>query len=366
MTLSGQIPMRGPDAASYPVRTSSPARAGGISRGGDMDRRGCLRVLGGAVVTTTLPPRVRAGAAAPVSVQWALHTPLAALPVRLAERLGYFAAEGVAVALAPHGSASAAALDPDAVRVHAGAFDFVLRQQLHGQPEQAFLALVRTPQLGFGWRHPAPAQGQGLAAAPVRVGVLAGDRMAPAIAALVLQGQGVAPGQVQYPTLGDVAHTQTLLASGTIDAVCVGDPMLTQLQRQGAIRLVADTRHPSDSQRLLGGPVLCACLSAPEPQVRRHGAELQSVARAVRRALRWLQTAGPSDLARHADLGGFAGDPSLFLSILMHTRGAFSPDGTLEPQAVQQVLRVLYAQPQGMDYDSLDPTRLYTTRLLPT
>jgi len=50
----------------------------------------------------------------------------------------------------------------------------------------------------------------------------------------------------------------------------------------------------------------------------------------------------------------------------MHTRGAFSPDGTLEPQAVQQVLRVLYAQPQGMDYDSLDPTRLYTTRLLPT
>ena len=33
---------------------------------------------------------------------------------------------------------------------------------------------------------------------------------------------------------------------------------------------------------------------------------------------------------------------------------------------MQQVLRVLYAQSQGMDYDSLDPTRLYTTRLLPT
>ena len=48
------------------------------------------------------------------------------------------------------------------------------------------------------------------------------------------------------------------------------------------------------------------------------------------------------------------------------SRGAFSPDGTLQPQAVQQVVRVLYAQPQGMDYDSLEPTRLYTTRLLPT
>ena len=323
-----------------------------------------MRALGGGVVATTLPPRARASAT--VVLQWAPDTPLAILPVRLADRLGYFAAEGVAVVLAPLGAAATAPPGPDAVRVYAGAFDVVLRQHLQGQPELAFLALVRTPQLGFGWRHPAPAQGQGLTTAPVRVGVLPGNRMAPAIAALVLQGQGIALRQVQYPTLTDTAPTRALLASGDIDAICVGDPLLTRLQRLGVVRLVADTRHPSDSQRWLGGPVLCACLSAAEPQVRSHSAELQAVARAVRRALRWLQTAGPSDLARHADLGGLADDPSLFLSVLMHTRASFSPDGALEPLAVQQALRVLHTLPHGMGDEPPDPARLYTGRLLPS
>lgn len=333
-----------------------------------MDRRRCLRVGVMAAMTAAATLRVRAAPLRPVTVQWQTDAPLKILPVRLADRLGYFAAEGVPVAFEPWSERPLEALPGarPAARVYAGGFEVVLRQHLQGQPELAFLTVARTPQLGFGLRHPLRAETDlPLQLQDARIGVPQANRLAQRIAWLVLQTHGAQPRPAQFVALPDVRQAQAAFLVGDVDAVCVGDPLLTRLQRLGVIRVVTDTRHLSESLRLLGGPVVCACLSASAAQVESHAAELQAVARAVQRALRWLQTAGPVDLAQHADLAGFAGDPGTFLSVIMHTRESFAVDGALDERSVHNALRVLRVLPQGRVYDGLDSGRLYTTRLTP-
>ncbi|WP_334153846.1 ABC transporter substrate-binding protein [Tepidimonas sp.] len=250
------------------------------------------------------------------------------------------------------------------MRVTAGGFDSVLRQHLQGQLELAFLTLARTPQLGFGLRHSLQAGAElPLQLEDARIGVPQASRLAQRIAWLVVLAHGVQPRQTQFVALPTAQQARAAFQLREVDAVCVGDPMLTRLQRRGDIRVVTDTRHLSESLRLLGGPVLCPRLSASAAVVESHAAELQAVARAVQRALRWLQTAGPMDLAPHAGLAGFAGDPGAFLSVIMHTREAFAVDGAVDERAIHNVLRILRSLPQGHQYEGIEPVRLYTARL---
>lgn len=331
-----------------------------------MDRRRCLRMGAMAAVVAAAAVRVPAATLRPVTIQWQTDAPLKVLPVRLAERLGYFAAEGVPVAFEPWSERPPQAL-PGArspVRVTAGGFDSVLRQHLQGQLELVFLTLARTPQLGFGLRHSLQASAElPLQLEDARIGVPQASRLAQRIAWLVVLAHGVQPRPTQFVALPTAQQAQAAFQRGEVDAVCVGDPLLTGLQRRGAIRVVTDTRHLSESLRLLGGPVLCAGLSASAAVVESHAAELQAVARAVQRALRWLQTAGPMDLAPHAGLAGFAGDPGAFLSVIMHTRESFAVDGAVDERAIHNVLRILRSLPQGHQYEGIEPVRLYTARL---
>ncbi|MDM7456919.1 MAG: hypothetical protein P3W97_006650 [Tepidimonas sp.] len=291
------------------------------------------------------------------------------LPVRLAHRLGYFAAEGVPVMLEPYEERSSKAMpgERSPVQVTAGDFDTVLQQHLQGQRELLFLTLARTPQLGFGVRHPQRTGAElSLLLQNALIGLPQASRWAQRVAWMVMQAHGVQPRPAQFVILSTAQQVQTAFLLGDVDAVCVGEPLLTGLQRRGGIRVVADTRYLSESMRLLGGPVLYAGLSSPAAWVESHADELQSVARAVRRALLWLQTAGPIDLAPHADLVGFAGDPRTFLSVIMHARESFAVDGSVDEGAIHNGLRIVRLLPQGHLYDGIEPAHLYSARLATT
>lgn len=303
----------------------------------------------------------RAQAAQPIWLSWPADTPWKTLAVRLALRLGYFAAEGVQVRSVLPGAALAPAPGP---RVHAGGIDFVLRQNLDGEAERAFWGLTRTPQLGFALRH----AGNGVEATvavrlrDARIGVAAHDLMAAYVASLVLLAHGVRPRPAQFVPWTDTDEAHTALVQGGVDAVCVGDPLLTRWQQAGAIRIISDTRYAAESLRLLGGPVVCACLSASARDIAEHGPTLRALVRAVQRAGHWLQTASAMDLVPHADLADLAGDPGTFVTIVTHTRESWMVDGALDERSFHHVLRVLRTLSDGERYEALTPERLVATR----
>ena len=309
-----------------------------------------------------------AAASVRLSVAGVAAAPLACVPLWLAQRLGFFEAEGVEVSLGAGPAADAlAAQAAPAVPVYATPFDAVVQAHVAARPLQVFAALTRTPQLGLGWHvdGPSPAARQRWRGAVV--GVLEHDRTARLALAHLWRPLGGAQraGAILALHATPEGLARDFLAR-RIDAVCVADPWLTRLQRTGVLQLELDTRNPEHSQRLFGGPVLGACLSAAPAVLASHAAELRALARAVQRSLRWLQTASPLDLAGHTDVLDLGEDRALFLAVLMHARASFVSDVTPDPVAVHNTLRWLLPHVAGTAADRADAARWFTTRLAPT
>ena len=74
---------------------------------------------------------------------------------------------------------------------------------------------------------------------------------------------------------------------------------------------------------------------------------VQALANAVVRALKWLQTAGPSDIVRGVPESAMSGDRAIYLAALDKVREAFSPDGVLGEEAVQTAHRLVAQQAQA-------------------
>lgn len=326
-----------------------------------MNRRRWVRTGLAVAASVSCPWLVHAARLRPVGVALQPDSRFKLLPVRLAERLGYFAAEGlpVSIATAADGGVTSAPV------VQVGGFDRLLVRRSRGQMEQAVLTISRTPQMALGLR-PTPRGGGDIAASleRVRIGLAAPNEVARRVAWMALQAHDVPPQSARFISLPDAAGARDAFLGGRVEALCYDDPLITRLQRTGDIQLVTDTRHLSESLRLFGGPVICACLSASAAVLDSHAPEVQALVRSVQRALRWLQTAGPVDLAAHADLAGFTGDPATFLSVFVHARETFAVDGAFEESAIRNTVRMLRQVSPDAFSRALDGAPLHTSRFL--
>ncbi|TSE24696.1 ABC transporter substrate-binding protein [Tepidimonas aquatica] len=277
---------------------------------------------------------------------------LRALPLWLAQRLGYLTQHGVHV----RWGVELDDLDPPGATVQVLALQTLAQRALQGQPLRAWMALVRSPQLGLGAAAPS-AQVDASYWRNARIGVPAGTELAAPLAAqVVAQRWGVLPSTRQWVVLRGPAQAQVALLEGQVQALCWGEPLLTQLELAGALHVQVDLRHPQQSQRWLGGPLVCTCLCCSMEDIG-HPA-VGRVAGAVQRALRWLSTASAIDLADHADVAGMAHERALFLQMMERLRGTYSVDGALDVATMQQSLRMLAALPGGVRYQGLDVARL--------
>ena len=105
--------------------------------------------------------------------------------------------------------------------------------------------------------------------------------------------------------------------------------------------MLADTRSLRGTQELYGGPMPGGCLYARDAFVLRYPQTVQALTNAVVRSLKWLQTAGPSDIVRAVPEAYMHGDRAIFLAALEKAREAFSPDGLVSEEAVATAHRVV-------------------------
>lgn len=82
----------------------------------------------------------------------------------------------------------------------------------------------------------------------------------------------------------------------------------------------------------------------------------QALSNAIVHALKWLQTAGPSDLIKTVPEHYFQGDRALYLASFLKSRESISPDGLMPADGAQAALRALSAM------DSLRVERILTGR----
>lgn len=277
-----------------------------------------------------------------VTVALTARNSLYHLPVVLAERLGFFRQQGLQVQWLSHESGSAALLSmlQGKADVLAGAFEHLFELQRQGHFFQAFVQTGNTPMLSLGISslRAVPRSWQDLKSA--RIGVSALESGTHWMSNLWLLRNGLQPQDVQFVEVGTSASALGALWEGQIDALCNPDPVMHWLEQRGDVRLIAETRTASGVQQVAGGPLPGGCLMAREDYLWRHPQVATALTEGVVQALRWLQTAGPTDLFKAVPVAPWITDRAVYLSALFKLRDAYSRDGWILEDAVSNAWRM--------------------------
>ena len=300
-------------------------------------------------------PRVTVGLGTPAS--------LACLPLTIADRLGYFGAEGLEVELHDFGGGlrTVQAVQDGNGDIVAGAFEHTISLQGKNQHYRAFVLLGRAPQVALGisnrnlpaYRSLADLKGR-------KVGVASIGSMSAMVAQLVLLRGGLLAQDVQWVEFASPAAAVQAVRSGQIDAISHHEPAMTMLEVKADVRIVADTRSLKGSQEVFGGPVAGPCLYAPADFLQKHPNTVQAMANAVVHALKWLQTAGPSDIIKVVPEAYLLGDRGLYLASFNKVREAIAVDGLIPDDGVRTALRTMGRLDASFKGDKVDLARTFT------
>lgn len=272
----------------------------------------------------------------------AVHRPtsLHHLPLVLAQSLGFFDDEGVSVQLVLADSDRSALwlVDKGAATLAACAYTTALSMSARAMPWRSLALVTRTPQvvLGLAPRH--RPEHKGLAdLRGARVGLPVGEAPRQVLEA-VLRRMGLSTTDVAVVPFADPVQALEAYRRGQLDAFSVCDPAVLGLEQRGEVRVVADTRSLSGTHEVFGQLLPGVALCAPAPWLQSHASLAQPVVNGLVHALKWLRTAGPTDLIRVLTDSHLGRERGLYLSAFEKVRESFSPDGLMALGVAQVAL----------------------------
>jgi NitT/TauT family transport system substrate-binding protein len=313
------------------------AQRGWLVSGGNGRRRDFLR----AAASTLAVPSLCMAAAEPwrnpqrVTLALAARQSLYHLPLTLAEQLGFFRQAGIQIEWSVHesGAKALASAVQGQADVVAAAFDHLLGLQHRGLNFQAFVLTGRTPQLSLGVasRRDLPSM---LALKGARFGVTSIDSSTYWLTCQWLLQNGLLPEDVVFVEVGTSALAVEALRSGAIDALCQPDPVMYGLEQRNEVRVVGDARTLMGTRKLMGGAVPGGCLLARTDFLQRQPDIVQALSDAVVHALKWLQTAGLTDILKTVPTAHWSGDRAHYLGAFEKLRESYALDGLIASDAV--------------------------------
>jgi NitT/TauT family transport system substrate-binding protein len=288
------------------------------------------------------------------------------LPLTIAEQLGYFKDEGLQVEISDFagGAKALQALVGGSADVVSGAYEHTINMQSKGQYITAFVLQGRAPQIVFGVSTKSMPNFKSIADLKgKKIGVTAPGSSTNMMANFVLAKAGLKPTDVSFIGVGAAAGALAAFRSGQIDAMANLDPVITMLQQKNEMKVIADTRTLKDTNEIFGGPMPAATLYASEAFLKKNPNTSQALANAMVRALKWLQTAGPSEIIKVVPETYLLGDRALYIEAFLKVREALSPDGIIPDAGPKTALRTLQAFEPDLAGKNIDLSRTFTNEL---
>ncbi len=285
------------------------------------------------------------------------------LPLTLAYQLGYFKAQGLDVEWldVPDEARAAQALATGAADVVGAPFENTLMLQSKGQAVRAFVLAGRAPQIALGVSLRTVSGFNGMQDLRGKtIGVSGLGSSCHVLTTLVLARARMSPADVNFASVGTGSEALAALRTGQIDALAGTDPAMTMLEHKGDVRIVTDTRSLRGSQQLFGGPMPAACLYASNDFVQKQTGTCQALTNAVVQCLKWLQTAGPSDLIKTVPEAYMLGDRALYLAAFNKVREAFALDGVMPEEGPRNALAAVVGFDASVVASKIDLGKAFT------
>lgn len=271
-------------------------------------------------------------------------TALYYLPLTITERLGYFKDEGLNVRISDFagGTRSLEAVVGGSADVVSGSYEHTINMQSKKISFQAFVLAGASPQISVGIitakaaNYKGPKDLKGL-----KVGVSAPGSSTNMVVNYFIAGGGLKPGDISIIGIGAGANVIAAVDQGRVDVISQTDPAVTMLEKQGKIKVIAETRTPQGTEKLFGGPMPAASLYAPIEYVKKNPNTVQALTNATVRALIWMQDASPQQILNTVPEEYLLGDKAMYLFAYNNVKTAYSKDGLFSEAGAKTTLKTL-------------------------
>ncbi|HSR75576.1 MAG TPA: ABC transporter substrate-binding protein [Xanthobacteraceae bacterium] len=289
------------------------------------------------------------------------------LPLVVTDRLGLFRDAGVGVEISDFagGSRSLQALVGGSADVVAGAFDHTIQMQAKNQPVVAVVELGQFP--GFvlallnaragAYHSPADLKG-------MKIGVTAPGSSTHFMALQLMAKSGLKPDDASFLGVGATATAVAAVKRGEIDAIVNTDPAVALLQREGLIKIVADTRSRDGTREVYGGIYPAAVMYATPAFIDKNPRTIQALVNAFVRGLAFMQSHSPEEIAAVVPEDYALGDKPLYIQAIKNSLPMYSRDGRFSNEGAETAYRVLKAFDPAVRDAKIDLGTTYTDRFV--
>ena len=289
------------------------------------------------------------------------------LPLVVTQRLGLFREAGVEVDISDFagGSRALQALVGGSADVVTGAFDHTIQMQAKNQPVVALVELGQFP--GFvlallnakaaAYRSPADLKG-------MKIGVTAPGSSTHFMALQLMAKSGLKPDDASFLGVGATTTAVAAVKRGEIDAIVNTDPAVALLQREGLIKIVADTRTRDGTREVYGGIYPAAVMYAPPAFIEKNPRTVQALVNAFVRGLAFMRSHAPEEVAAVVPEEYALGDKPLYVQAIKNSLPMFSPDGRFAREGAETAYSVLKAFDPDVRNAKIDLAATYTDRFV--
>ena len=288
------------------------------------------------------------------------------LPLTIAESRGFFKEAGLQVETNDFGGGSRAlqALLGGSVDVVTGAYEHTIRMQTKGQDVRAVLELGRFPGIVLAVkkdkavqiRTPADLKG-------MKIGVTAPGSSTNFFVNFLMAKAGVNPKDAAFIGVGTGLSAVAAIKRGEIDAIANLDPVVSKLETDGDVVIMADTRTEAGTRAIFGGSNPAAVVYLKNEFIEKNPNTTQAIVTAFHKALTWIAAASPEEIAKAVPETYYLGDRDLYVRAVKASLETYSRTGIIQLEGMKSALGMLKEfDAELMDVKDEDLPRTFVDR----
>ena len=290
------------------------------------------------------------------------------LPLVLTERLGHFKDEGLTnfrISDFAGGTRSLEAVVGGSADVVAGAYEHTINMQSRRQNFQAFVLYGASPQISVAisskladkYRSPKDLKG-------LKVGVSAPGSSTNMVVNYLLAQGGLKPTDVAIIGVGQGATVIAAIEQGRVDLISQTDPAVTMLEKDGKVKVIAETRTPEGTQKIFGGPMPAGSFYAPIEFIKKNPNTVQAMTNAMVRTLVWMGEATPQQILAAVPEEYLLGNKAMYLFAFNNVRTAYSKDGYISDAGAKTTLKALASFNENIKPAQINLAQTYTNEFV--
>jgi sulfonate transport system substrate-binding protein len=294
-------------------------------------------------------------------------TALYYLPLTICERLGYFKEQGLEVTINDFrgGAQSLQALVGGSVDVVTGAYEHTIRMQAKGQDIRAVIELGRFPGIVVGLRKERVASYKTAADLKgMKIGVSAPGSSTNFFVMYMMSKAGLKPADASYIGVGIGPSAVAAIKKGEIDALSNLDPMMTKLEQDGDIKIIADSRTEEGTRALFGGSNPAAVMYVKQDFIDKNPNTVQALVNAFYKTLKWLEKATPEEIAATVPEDYYLGDKALYVAAVKANKPVYSITGLIPAAGIQSASDMLTAFDPELKDAKVDLAKTFDDRFV--